>query len=307
MKILISGGCGYIGSFLIPYLAREAKDKISEIVLYDNLSLNDYSVLYQHQIKDIPVKFVKADILDRRSLLKALEGVDTVIHLAAKITQPYTDVQLNQFDQVNNWGTANLADAIEASPDVKKVIYLSSITVYGTSDKDIDETKKPEPITYYGLSKLKGEKHISRIPSPVKKYLMRSSNVYGYAPAMRIDSVINRFMFEGHFFDQVTKVSNGLQSRAFIHIEKLAHYIKAVLFEDIPEGTYNIAEHNMSINEILDHFHEIFPEMDVITVDQDAKLDRVNMVIPTKLDKYVTLPKKDFLTELKEFKTAFSF
>ena len=307
MKVLITGGCGYIGSYLVKYLADTNNDRIEEIVLYDNLSLKDYSVLYQHHLEGLRVKFIRADILDRRSLLSALEGVDTVVHLAAKVTQPYTDVQLSQFDQVNNWGTASLADAIESSPGVKKVIYLSSITVYGTSEQDFDESRKPEPITYYGVSKLKGERHIQRIPTSVKSYILRSANVYGYAPSMRIDSVINRFMFEAHYFNQVTKVSDGHQSRAFIHIRKLCAYIAAFVFEEMPIGVYNVAEHNWSINDILEYFQDLFPDMDIISVDQDAKLDKVNMVIPTKLASMVDTDSKDFSTELQEFRSKFSF
>lgn len=305
MKILITGGCGYIGSFLIPYLSKVSDDSIEELVIYDNLSLGEANLLFNHPINNIKVSFIKGDILDQRGLRQALEGIDTVIHLAAKITQPYTDVQLHVFDQVNNWGTASLADAIEQS-EVKKVIYLSSIVIYGTSVNDLTEESKPEPITYYGLSKLKGERHIQRIPN-VESWIYRSANVYGNSAAMRIDSVINRFMFEGHFFNTVNKISDGEQSRAFIHIEKLAHVLAETLFGKVPEGVYNIAEHNFSINQLLDHFYELFPNMDVITVDQDAKLEHINMALPGKISEFVTLAEKAFSKELQEMKDAFSF
>src|SRR5690606_3133213 len=109
MKVLITGACGYIGSHIVPYLAKHASSQIEEIIIYDNLSLKDYGLLFGQEIKGLKVRLVKADILDRRSLLNALSGVDVVIHLAAVITQPYTDVQLHVFDQINNWGTASLA------------------------------------------------------------------------------------------------------------------------------------------------------------------------------------------------------
>lgn len=305
MKILITGGCGYIGSYLIPYLSRVSDGKISEIIVYDNLSLGDANLLFGHPVEHIKVSFIKGDILDHRGLSKALEGVDTVVHLAAKITQPYTDVQLHVFDQVNNWGTASLADAIEQS-EVKRVIYLSSIVIYGTSLNDITEKDTPEPITYYGLSKLKGERHIQRIPN-IESWILRSANVYGNSAAMRIDSVINRFMFEGHFFNKVNKISNGDQSRAFIHIDKLAHTIAETLFGSVPAGTYNVAEHNFSVNKIIEYIHEIYPSMDVITVDQDAKLEHINMTLPSKISEFVNLPQRQFEDELKEMHEAFSF
>ena len=305
MKVLITGGCGYIGAYLIPYLAKHYSANLEEVVIYDNLSLGDSNVLFGHPVPGLKVRFIKGDILDNRGLMKALEDIDTVIHLAAKITQPYTDVQLHIFDQVNNWGTAALADAIEQS-EVKRLIYLSSIVVYGTSDKDINEDKIPEPITYYGLSKLKGERHIQRIPN-VESYILRSANVYGYSPAMRIDSVINRMMFEGHYFNKVNKISNGEQSRAFIHIDKIAYSIAELLFKDVPVGIYNVAEYNFSINQILEFINPIFPDMDVITVDQDAKLEHINLELPTKLSKYIHLPQRELTSELQAMKAAFSF
>lgn len=305
MKVLITGGCGYIGSYLIPYLNKMHNDAITELIIYDNLSLGDSNLLFRNPLSETKVRFIKGDILDQRTLLKALDGVEVVVHLAAKITQPYTDVHLHIFDQVNNWGTSCLADAIEQS-NVKKVIYLSSIVIYGTSDTDITEEVTPEPITYYGLSKLKGERHIQRIPK-VDTYILRSANVYGNSNAMRIDSVINRFMFEGHFFNTVNKVSNGEQSRAFIHIHKLAQIIAGIIIKAVPAGVYNVAEHNFSINNVLEEVMKIYPELDVITVDQDAKLEHINMSLPIKLSEHVNWTAKEFSEELKEMHKAFSF
>ncbi len=304
MRILITGGCGYIGAYLIPYLAKHNKE-IEELIIYDNLANQDANILFRHKVEGLKVRFIKGDILDGRTLRTALKGVDTVIHLASKITQPFTDVQLHVFDQVNNWGTSSLVDAVEQS-EVKRFIYLSTIVIYGTSEKEFDEESVPEPITYYGLSKLKGEKHVKRL-NKVECYNLRSANVYGYSPAMRIDSVINRFMFEAHYFNKVNKVSDGEQSRAFIHIDKLAHVINQVLLKDVPAGTYNVAEHNLNINQVLEQVMRIYPDIDVIQLNQDAKLEHVNTALPCKLFRHITLPERSLEDEIKEMNLTFSF
>ena len=231
--------------------------------------------------------------------------MDTVLHLAANVVQPYTDLRLHEFDQINNWGTSNLADAIEDS-DVKKVIYMSSMTVYGSKEEIIDEHSETHPMTYYGISKLKGEGHIRRIRDR-QLYILRLANVYGCSPNMRIDSVFNRLMFEAHFKGKVNKVGDGSQSRAFISMHTFCEQLSAVLLGNIPAGTYNMAEINLSINAIIDLYKDLFPDMEVITLDQSAPLKTINVRLPTKLSSQLGSEEVQVLDQLKQFKEHFSF
>lgn len=306
MRILITGGCGYLGGYLVKYLNQNYADKIDELVLYDNLSRGDMAFLFGQQLNKVKIKLWENDILDRRNLLKALEGIDVVIHLAAKVSQPYTDVKLHPFDQVNNWGSSNLADAIDESK-VKKAIYISSITAYGTSDQEIDESVIPEPQTYYGVSKLKGERHFNRIQN-AEVVVLRCANAYGYSPTMRLDSVFNRFMFEAHHNGVVNRIGDGSQSRAFISLESFSHQVASVALDaTITPGTYNVADVNLSINDVLEYYFELFPELEVITIEQNVKLKSLNVVLPTKLNEQVKPLQQDILENLKRFQSVFSF
>lgn len=306
MRILITGGCGYLGGYLVKYLNQNYADKIDELVLYDNLSRGDMAFLFGQQLNKVKIKLWENDILDRRNLLKALEGIDVVIHLAAKVSQPYTDVKLHPFDQVNNWGSSNLADAIDES-NAKKAIYISSITAYGTSDQEIDESVIPEPQTYYGVSKLKGERHFNRIQN-AEVVVLRCANAYGYSPTMRLDSVFNRFMFEAHHNGVVNRIGDGSQSRAFISLESFSHQVASVAIDaTITPGTYNVADVNLSINDVLEYYFELFPELEVITIEQNVKLKSLNVVLPTKLNEQVKPLQQDILENLKRFQSVFSF
>ena len=294
-----------MGGYLVRHLAAYHAEKLEEIVIYDNLSRGDLAFLFGETIAGVKIRLIQRDILSRRDLLAALEGIDTVVHMAAKVSQPYTDVLLHPFDQVNNWGSANLADAIQES-EVKRVIYLSSVTVYGTQPTTIDEDLIPEPVTYYGSSKLKGEKHFQRIQDK-EVYILRSANVYGYSPTMRIDSVFNRFMFEAHHGGRANRIGDGTQSRAFISLDSFSKQVSFVMFNSLSAGTYNLADVNLSINEILDYYFELFPELEVITIEQNAKLKSVNIEVPTKLSKLMSHSSPDVLAELHQFKESFSF
>ena len=120
MRILITGGAGYIGYSLVKQLLEDV-DQLHSIVIYDNLSRRNYSFFTEAKFDHKPVKLIQGDILDGRMLEQALEGIDCVVHLAAKVTTPFADSDAHTFDQVNHWGSAQLAFAVEKS-NVSKII-----------------------------------------------------------------------------------------------------------------------------------------------------------------------------------------
>src|SRR3989344_173121 len=126
MRILITGGAGYIGTEL-SYKLAEIKE-VSEIVVYDNLSRPNYNLFIGVQkFPHNKIRFVQGDILDSRKLKKVLKNMDVVYHLASKVTTPFSDQNPHLFEQVNHWGTAELVYAVEES-NVSRFYYLSSIS-----------------------------------------------------------------------------------------------------------------------------------------------------------------------------------
>ena len=134
MRVLITGGAGYLGTKLVYEL--ESDTSVSEIVVYDNLSRPNMN-LFLGQVK-LPskVKFIKGELLDSRKLKKLLVDADVVYHLAAKVTTPFADHDPNFFEQINHWGTAQLVDLVKEAK-IKKFIYVSTVSVYGNSDKEM--------------------------------------------------------------------------------------------------------------------------------------------------------------------------
>ena len=259
MNILITGGCGYIGYSLVKELLAKTID--GKIFLYDNLSNKNLNFFIGDVLpNEEKLSLIISDILDNYSLKKALieNNIDAVIHLAAKASTPFADHDAHSFDQVNNWGTGCLVDAIENTPSVKKVIYLSSISVYGHSKgEQVTEQTIPGPKTFYGISKLRGEKHIQRMSKEKEAYIIRGGNVFGYNPCLRIESVLNKLVFEAHFKEKIEIHGSGLQNRAFVHVTSLAKTLANVLLgERAFPRLFNKFDCNLSILEIVDHLME---------------------------------------------------
>ena len=305
MNVLITGGAGYIGYSLVRQLL-EYNDEVHSVTLYDNLSRKNYSIFTEAKFHHKPVKLKEGDILDGRFLSQALKGIDCVVHLAAKVTTPYADHEAHMFDQVNHWGTAQLTTAIEQS-DVRRVIYLSSMSVYGTSPEPIDEQVEPNPHSFYGISKLDGEKQIETLQSRCELYTLRSGNVYGYNPAYRIDAVINRFMFNANFLGRIQINGSGDQYRSFIHVDKLAKCIVECINGNLEAGLYNAVEHNYSINAIAEAIRTLYPSLENIHVNYNLKLRDVRAKLPCKIFDHIELQKISLVDELKSFKKEFSF
>lgn len=305
MKILITGGAGYIGYSLVKQLLSDV-DELHSITIYDNLSRKNYSFFTEAKFDHKPVKFVHGEILDGRALTQALEGIDCVIHLAAKVTTPFADADAHAFDQVNHWGTAQLAYAIEKS-NVKKVIYVSSISIYGDAEQPYLESAAPNPRTFYGRSKWEGERQLQVLTRDREVFILRSGNVYGYNPSYRIDAVVNRFMFQANFLGKITINGNGDQHRSFIHVDKAAHAIVHVADGKVQPGIYNLVEHNFSINEVVDTIKSIYPALDTIHANYNVRMKDVLTSVPCAIWQSIPLPVRSFHDELVDFRQHFSF
>jgi UDP-glucose 4-epimerase len=305
MNILITGGAGYIGTELVRHLT--SLPQVNHVLVYDNLSRSNYNLFIGHRMETDKVQFVLGDLLDSRKLRKVLKGIDVVFHLAAKVTTPFDNSDSHFFEQVNHWGTAELVYALEES-DVKKLIFVSSAAVYGSSAEELDETAIPHPETFYGTSKLRGESHVKRLSESRNALILRCGNVYGYSPSMRFDSVVNRFMFDANFNNRISIHGNGRQHRSFIHIEKLVHALAQVALREVPSGTYNLTDKNIQLLDLVEVLREIFPSLEFLFINQHLSMQEMRLNPVGKLSKYITLlPPSDLKDELIRFKEKFAF
>ena len=308
MKVLVTGGAGYIGTELVSMLINNPL--VEKVIVYDNLSRPNFNLFLGLRLqKHHKISFVKGELLDSRALKKVLKGVDVVYHLAAKVTTPFANADAHVYEQVIHWGTAELVYAVEEST-VKRFIYTSSTGVYGSSNIPAHEDTPPDPQTFYAVSKLRGEEHVRRLMNSgkVATFIMRCGNVYGYSKSMRFDAVINKFIFEANFNKLVTIQGDGKQSRTFINIDLLSKALNNCLTADLPSYVYNVVDRNLKVIDILDVLKELIPELEFIFINQHLRLHELNVKVnPLVTDTLQIRNQKTFKEEVSEFLTKFSF
>lgn len=302
MRVLITGGAGYIGTALCHRLAIDKR--IEKVTIFDNLSRQNYNLLIGSLKLDDRFEIIEGDILDSRKLRKVVSQADVVFHLAAKVTTPFADQDAHLFEQVNHWGTAEVSYAIEES-NVQKVAYLSSVSVYGSGEepKGIDTPLNPR--TFYGISKMRGEEHILRLKDHCEACVLRCGNVYGYNRSMRFDAVINKFMFEANFHGKINIHGSGTQQRPFIHIDSVANALADVLDGEHAPGVANLVEDNFAVNEIVEALQALYPELEMIFINHNLKLRELSVAPEKAMDREASLAR--LKERLAHFKTQFAF
>ncbi|MBK9420335.1 MAG: SDR family oxidoreductase [Flavobacteriales bacterium] len=270
MKVVVTGGAGYIGAELCAALAKD--ERVSELVIYDLLDRGHFGLFMGPKLGNAKVRFVQGDVLDSRRLLQELAGSDMVYHLAAKVTTPFADAGHNQFEQVNHWGTAEVVYAIEEVAQKARVVYLSSASVYGQDTGSARSKVKPSPRSAYGHSKLRGEAHMERLGDHQQVCILRSANVHGHGRCMRYDAVINRFVFQAHLQGRITVRGSGAQRRPFIHVDAVVNTLAALLGPNTLSGTYDLVEQDWSVVEIVEALRAPYPDTELLFIDQHLEL-----------------------------------
>ncbi len=304
MRILITGGAGYIGTELVYGLSMIPE--IESVTIYDNLSRGNYNLFLGRKIEGSKIKFVHGELLDSRKLRQVLKSIDVVYHLAAKVTTPFANLDGHVFEQINHWGTAELVYALEENP-VKQFIFVSSTAIYGNSAEPATESTQPNPDSFYSISKYRGEQHAERLFNKTNALILRLGNVYGYTKSMRFDAAINRLMFDAHYTGRITINGTGNQHRSFIHISKVTNILTQLLRKNIPSGTYNLSDKNLSILDISEALNAIYPGLESFFINQNYVGHDLLIERESALLKYVTLADSNLEHELRAFKEQFSF
>lgn len=231
MNILITGGSGFIGS----HIAEELSKK-HDVVVFDNLSTG-----HKSNLKGLKVKFVKGDITNYSSVLKAMKGIDAVFHLAAQVSVPESIKKPRLAYKINVVGLENVLKAALKNK-VSKVVYTSSCAVYGDNPKlPLNEAAKKYPMSPYAKTKLIGEVLCAKYEKKgLKTATLRYFNVFGERqdPESQYAAAIPIFMKKALKNQEITIFGDGKQTRDFVYVKDV---VKANLLAfSKGKGVYNV-------------------------------------------------------------------
>jgi UDP-glucose 4-epimerase len=304
MRVLVTGGAGYVGVSLVEQLSKHSD--IDEIIVYDNLSARSHGLFLHAKLGSVPIRFIQAELLDTRQLERAATGVDLVYHLAAVVKTPFANFDPHYFEQTNHWGCAELARILERSKP-KRLIFTSSAAVYGSSDSLFSENSEPTPKTYYAVSKLRGEEQLGRLRDRFEVFNIRLGNIYGVNPCMRFDAVINSFILQAKFQKKIQIHGDGSQRRTFININQVGESLARLKDLKIESGTFNLSAHNLSIIEVADKLQELIPDLEFIYMDQHIQFPNLQLELEGKLSEALDMQSTDFHQDLKASIGSLSF
>jgi UDP-glucose 4-epimerase len=269
-RLLITGGAGFIGSVLTAYLL----DHGYEAVVVDDLSTGHSKAI------DPRVSFIQASILDKPTLVKALAGVDTVIHCAAKSLVEESVSKPQLYEQINTEGTKVLLEAM-SDAKVSNIIFSSTAAVYGDSKiQPILESSEIKPVNPYGQSKIDAERLISKFcsngfaaitfryfnlagsyqSSTGQLHVEDHKNETHLIPKIMKNYIQNKEMAQVEIYGDSWPTNDGSCIRDYLHVTDLAaaHLLALSALETGKDKVFNLGSGTgYSVFEVIDGIEKV--------------------------------------------------
>lgn len=251
MKIIVTGGAGFVGSHLVELLVNKKHYPI----IVDNLNSGLYSNIKKF-VDSKKAKFIKCDIRNSKKVMQ-LPKADAVMHLAA-IASVVESIDNPIFvNDVNVNGTLNILEFCRKKK-IRKLVFTSSAAIYGDYEKKITETSPTIPTTVYGSTKLTGEQYCKIYSNlfGINITSLRPFNIYGPRQNDAYAGVISKFMDRLNENKSPIIFGNGKQTRDFVHVDDVARvFYSALKYKKKKFDVFNLATgKSTSVNELAKIF-----------------------------------------------------
>ncbi len=280
MKVLVTGGAGYIGSVLV----RQLLDKGFNVRAFDSLKFGG-DALYDVMLNK-NFEFIKGDIRNAEEVAQALEGIDAVAHLAAIVGDPACKKYSDEAKETNWDGSVALFEAAEKA-GVQRFVFASTCSNYGKMpdpDSFVTETSELRPVSLYAELKVKFEKYIleERKDTNMSATALRFSTVYGFSPRIRFDLTVNEFTRNATINGE-QEIWGAQFWRPYCHVDDLARAVVLVLESEdakVRSNVFNVGttEENYNKGMIIEEVCKVVPNTKVnyVEMNEDPRDYRVN-------------------------------
>ena len=235
MKILVTGGAGFIGSHIVEHFHQQA-----EVRVLDNLRSG-----FRRNLEGLSHQFVEGSVLDRDLVRRTLAGVDYVFHLAAMISVPESMQKPVECNELNTTGTLVLLEEAAAA-GVKKLVFSTSAAIYGDNPVTPKvETMFPEPKSPYAITKLDGEYYCGMFTREgrLATACLRYFNVFGprQDPKSQYAAAVPIFIDRAVKQQPITIYGDGEQTRDFIYVKDIVAANAFFATQSSASGVFNVA------------------------------------------------------------------
>jgi nucleoside-diphosphate-sugar epimerase len=274
--ILVIGGAGYIGSALLgKLLAKGHQVRLLDLMVFGNEPI-------RHLLHYANLEVVHGDFRHVESVVEAMHGVDTVIHLGAIVGDPACSLDENLTIDVNLTATRMIGELAKAQ-GVERFVFASTCSVYGACNEMLDERSFVRPISLYGQTKLASERVLFKMANEkFRPTIVRFATIYGLSGRTRFDLVVNLLAAKAKLEGRIT-VNGGNQWRPFVHVDDAAAAVARIIEaprQIVAGEIFNVGsnEQNYTISQIGEMVHQQVVSADLIVneTDTDRRNYRVN-------------------------------
>ncbi len=263
-RVLVTGGAGYLGSVVVAQLLDcGLRVRVLDSLLFGDESLDSLKL-------HANCEFIRGDVRDIESVVRAMTGCDAAIHLAGIVGDDACEANRQLAIEVNGAATRMLAD-VAPRCGIRRFLFASSCSVYGSRDTKVRESSKVRPLSLYAETKVDSEKIL--LAARTRRFaptVLRLGTLFGLSDRMRFDLVVNLLTGRAMSTGRIT-IKNGWHWRPFLHVRDAARAFLTCLESPaaaVSGEVFNVGSHflNMQIKELGEIIARLIPDTMVTEV-----------------------------------------